>query len=218
MESTIKELIKRNQSKLQFGFTKNVDYRACSILRETAVNYNSIKGKTTLILAVDVSNAFSRTQRECQLYELWRTGCRLGVFLYCLGQYKNTFTVIRYGSEYSPLILELQGSKQGGKLSAGDFVVYNSSWSRCIEEALIGLKVEGHFCGAFVCADDSLSCTTSIAELIAVSYIYDFFKSENDVEFAFAKTILNIFNNEKVKKLLQELNEKSIWRRPDDEW
>ena len=38
MESTIKELIKRNQSKLQFGFTKNVDYRACSILRETAVS------------------------------------------------------------------------------------------------------------------------------------------------------------------------------------
>ena len=75
-------------------------------------------------------------------------------------------------------------------------MVYNSSWSRCIEEAQIGLKVEGHFCGAFFCADDSLSCTTSIAELIAVSYIYDFFKNENDVEFAFAKTILNIFNNE----------------------
>ena len=114
MESTIKELIKRNQSKLQFGFTKNVDYRACSILRETAVNYNSMKGKTTMILAVDVSNAFSRAQRESQLYELWRTGCRYGVFLYCLGQYKNTYTVIRNGSEYSPLILELQGSKQGG--------------------------------------------------------------------------------------------------------
>ena len=51
--------------------------------------------------------------------------------------------------------------------------------------------MEGHFCGAFFCADDSLSCITSIAELIAVSYIYDFFKNENDVEFAFAKTILN---------------------------
>ena len=84
-----------------------------------------------------------------------------------MGQYRNTYTVIRNGIEYSPIILECQGSKQGGKLSAGDFVVYNSSWSRCKEEVQIGLKVEGYFIGAFVCADESLSCTTSIAELLA---------------------------------------------------
>ena len=129
---------------------------------------------------------------------------QLGIFLYCMGQYKNTYTVIRNGREYSPIILECQGSKQGGKLSAGDFVVYNSSWTRCIEAAQIGLKVEGCFVGAFVCADDSLSCTTSIAELLAVTMIYDFFKNEYDVEFAFSKTILNIFNNDEVKKLLKE--------------
>ena len=139
-----------------------------------------------MILAVDISNAFSRTQRECQLYELWKSGARGGVFLYCMSQYKNTYTVIRNGREYSRTILEQQGSKQGGKLSARDFVVYNSSWSRIIEAAEIGLKVEGQFCGAFVCADDSLSCTTSIAELIAVTLIYEYFRQEYDVQFAYS--------------------------------
>ena len=184
MEDTVKGLIKSKQSDLQYGFIEGVDFKGCMVLRETAVNYNTAKGKMTMILAVDVSNAFSRTQREYQLYELWKSGA-------C-------------GREYSRIILEHQGSEQGGKLSAGDFVVYNSSWSRIIEAVEIGLKVEGYFYGAFECADDSLSCTTSIVELIAVTLIYEYFRQEYDVQFAYSKCMLNVFNDDKVKKLLQE--------------
>ena len=60
MEDTIKTLIKTNQSDLQFGFTKGIDFKSCTVLRETAVRYNRMKNGTTLMCAADVSNAFSQ--------------------------------------------------------------------------------------------------------------------------------------------------------------
>jgi len=204
MAETVKNLIRNNQTDLQYGFTKGVDYKSCTVLRETATEYQRQEEKTTYILAADVKNAFSRTNRICQLYELWRSGSRLALFMYNQATYKNTFTVVRNGTEYSVIIMEDQGSKQGGKLSAGDFVAYNGSWSRIIEASNIGLKVEGEQLGGFVCADDSLSCQTTIAELLAIGVIYEFFANEYDVEFAFSKTILNVIGNNEAKELLMK--------------
>ena len=37
-----------------------------------------------------------------------------------------------------------------------------------------------------------------------MSLIYDYFSSQYDVKFAFSKTILNVFGNPAMKKLLEE--------------
>ena len=71
------------------------------------------------MVAADISNAFSRTQRECQLYELWRTGARGAIFLFCKGTYRNTYRVIRQGGTYSRTVEDLAGSKQGGSSLRG---------------------------------------------------------------------------------------------------
>ena len=49
MEDTVKGLIRSKQSDLQFGFTKGVDLKGCTVLRETAVNHNTEKGKMTML-------------------------------------------------------------------------------------------------------------------------------------------------------------------------
>ena len=83
-------------------------------------------------------------------------------------------------------------------------MVYNSSWSRVIKAADLGLKIGNVTLEGFVCADDSVSCNTLMAELLTIRDIYEFFSEEYDMLFQFAKTIVNVFGNERTKKILQE--------------
>ena len=175
LADTIKLHIRENQSPLQYGFSQNIDFKQCAVLRETSVDLNTLNGKTTFITAADVSNAFTRTQRETQMYEMWRAGERLSVYSYSQASYHQTFTVLRNGNEYSEIICEECGSQQGGKNSAIEFVAYNSAWSRLIVASGIGIKICGECIGGFVCADDSLAAQAELAELIAMSLIYDYF-------------------------------------------
>ena len=174
----------------------------CAVLRETATKVNTSRECTTFLCASDISNAFSKTTRCSQLYELWRTGLRGGVFLFSKGTYSNTFTVLKNGEEYSNIIKEECGTKQGGKLSAQDFICYNSSWSRIIAAGNMGLEIAGIRLGGYVCADDSLSCTMDLGEMMAMSFIYQYFSSTFDVGYAFSKTVLNIYNNPELKAVI----------------
>ena len=195
MEDTIKMLIKINQSPYQYGFTALTDFKCCAVLRDTAVKVGRMKDKTTLITASDVSNAFSRTTRETQMYELWRSGERLQVYMFSRSTYQKTFTVLKNMTSWSPIILEQQGSRQGGKMSAEDYVTYNSSWSRMIKASKMGLDILGIQIGGFIVADDALGANSNLAELLAMCFIYEYFSSSHDVLFAYSKTVLNCFNN-----------------------
>ena len=204
LQDTIKTLIRINQSPLQYGFSEGLDYKMCSVLRETATEINTNRKLTTFICASDVSNAFSKTTRCSQLYELWRTGLRGGIFLFSKGTYTNTYTVLKNGQEYSKIIKEECGSKQGGKLSAQDFLCYNSSWSRIIAAGNMGLEIAGIHLGGYVCADDSLSCTMDLGEMMAMSYIYEYYATTFDVAYAFSKTIFNVYNNPDLKTVIMK--------------
>ena len=126
--------------------------------------------------------------------------------MYSKATYTSTFTVLKQSSSYSYIVLELCGSKQGGKLSAQDFLCYNSSWSRMIAAAKIGLQIGGQKLGGFVCADDSLSCTSTLGEMLSMALIYQYYSFTFDVAYAFAKTILNVFNNPELKSLIMKEN------------
>ena len=101
---------------------------------------------------------------------------------------------------------EEAGSKQGGKHSALEFIVYNDAWSRIIRASNIGVKICGVLIGGFVCADDSLSIQSTLADLIAMSLIYEYFSLTYDILYAFNKTVLNVFNNAQMKETLMTDN------------
>ena len=125
MSPTTQQIAKKFQQGTQFGFTSGLNYLLCGILRETLVRRRKNRGEKTFILAVDVRNAFSTTAREAQLYELKQAGETEGIWLYSLATYDNTWTVLREGPEYSELIREERGSRQGAKKSAPDYKLYN---------------------------------------------------------------------------------------------
>ena len=100
---------------------------------------------------------FECVQENTKMYEMWRMGERLSIYSYSQASYRQTFTVLRNGNEYSEIICEECGSKQGGKNSAIEFVAYNSTWSRIILASGIGINICGECIGGFVWADDSLT-------------------------------------------------------------
>ena len=130
------DIAQENQPELQFGFSRGINFISCGVLRETIVRTAIDEGKNPLMLACDVKNAFSRTSREAQLFELYQVGERSRIWEYSKGTYTNTFTVIKNGKNYSDMILESRGSKQGGIKSPQDYKSYNGALFRMIKESV----------------------------------------------------------------------------------
>ena len=139
MAPITQHITKKSQQGTQFGGTEGPNYLLC----ETIVRRRKNRGKKTYILAVDVRNAFSTTAREAQLYELKQAGETDGIWLYSDVTYYNTWTVLKQGSEYSILIQEGRGSRQGGKKSAVDYKVYNKPLHVMLENSNLGVQEYG---------------------------------------------------------------------------
>ena len=60
LADTVKLHIRENQSPLQYGFSQNIDFKQCAVLRETSVRLNTLNGKTTFITAADVRDVENR--------------------------------------------------------------------------------------------------------------------------------------------------------------
>ena len=135
------------------------------MLRETLVRRRLARGKRTYILAVDVKNAFSTTNREAQMYELRRLGESEGIWTYSDSTYSNTWTVLKNGKNYSNLIKESKGSKQGGIKSATDYKSYNKPLYEMIDTSNLGIKERGTSYGSIMVADDGLSLMEDLEDV-----------------------------------------------------
>ena len=198
------EVAKKNQPETQFGFTGGVNFLLCTILRESTVRLAVKQGKSPILLACDVKNAFSKTSRVCQMYELYNAGERSKVWKYSAHTYFNTFTVIKNGKKYSSLIEEMCGSKQGGVKSAVDYKSYNSPLYHLIEWSGLGMKIGNKKFGSVIVADDALSMSTTIPQMKGIVELYEYFANIYSVDYCVKKTVINRFGSKQAKKELME--------------
>ena len=204
------DIAQKNQPELQFGFSRGVNYLTCGVLRETIVRQALDEGKNPLMLACDIKNAFSRTSREAQMFELHEVGERSRIWEYSKSTYTNTYTVVKNGRNFSSMMLENRGSKQGGKKSPVDFKSYNGALFRMIQLSGLGLKVAGEDYGCIMCADDALSLCSTVDEMREISRIYSVYGKVYSVEFCLKKTILNRFSKDKDNKPKEEMIKENI--------
>ena len=133
-------IAKSAQPGTQYGFTENTNYLLCSVLRESLQTYAEDTKKPMICLTSDVSDAFSRTDRISQLYELSNAG-EFGKFLeYSINTYKRTILVIKGDKEFTEIIEDKIGAKQGAKKSAPDFKLYNIPLDNLIKNSKLGYK------------------------------------------------------------------------------
>ena len=91
-------IAKQSQPSTQYGFTKDVNYLQCTVIREALQTVCEEKKISVICLTSDISNVFSRTDRISQLYECLKGGEHGKYFRYTAQTYKGTSTVI-YGDK-----------------------------------------------------------------------------------------------------------------------
>ena len=206
MAPSTKHIAKTATQPTQYGFTPGVNYLLCGVLRETLVRRRQNQGKKTFILAVDVQNALSTTSREAQMYELKQIGESEGIWSYSKATYTNTWTVLKNGKQYSALIKESKGSKQGGIKSATDYKAYNRPLYEMITISNLGIVEKGISYGSIMVADDGLSLLGSLEALRQISKLYTAFSEQYGVTFCYNKTIINVVGTQSDKEELHNSN------------
>ena len=92
------DIAKKAQPNIQFGFTEKKNYLEATVLRETVQVYSEEADVALIFLTSDVTNAFLRTDRTSQLYELIRAGEHGKYWEYSFRTYTGTATVL-YGDK-----------------------------------------------------------------------------------------------------------------------
>jgi len=196
------KIAKKAQSGTQYGFTEETNYLICSVLREALQTYSVDTGKAIIFLTSDISNAFSRTDRISQLYEAIRAGEFGKYFEYTCNTYTGTITVLKGDKRFTELIMDWIGARQGALKSAPDFKLYNIPLGKLIKDSGLGFKCYGTDVGLLLVADDSMSLVPDKESLMALIDLYVWYSKNYAVDFAFNKTVLNVFGD---PKLLEDL-------------
>ena len=147
-----------------------------------------------------MTNAFTRTDRTSQLYELKRAKEHGKYWEYSLRTYENTATILYGDKKWSKYLMEWVGAKQGALKSAPDFKLYNIPLWRLIENSGLGAVILETSVGLILVADDSISLAKDKAQLAGVIEFYEYYSKLYDVEFAFHKTDLAVFGDKKTAK------------------
>ena len=171
MAEETNEIAKKAQGTSQYGFSKDINFLQLTVLRENVQKIAEETGKLMICLASDISDAFSQTTREAQMYECYKAGEQGKTWLYSNATYSNTFTVIKDNiKRIGQLIEEEKGSRQGGIKSAPDFKLYYLLLDRLIRTADFGYSIDELDEKLYLqlVADDSMSWVSSPEELQAV--------------------------------------------------
>lgn len=221
LSSHIFKVIKQKQCKRQFGFTAGINIFQCVILREMMIADAEENGKPLYCLAADVSNAFSRTQRQNQLLELERAGEFSKLLQYSKATYTNTNTLLKTKEGFSRLFGESLGSAQGAKKSASDYKSMSNPLISMLVESGLGYELlsedsdnkymnEGladqiRRIPIILVADDSMAFANSEEELKEIAKIYEEYSRQHAVTFCFEKVIVNVYGDkEGLKRLKSE--------------
>ena len=210
MAEETNRIAKIAQGTSQYGFSKDINFLQLTVLRENVQKMAEETGKMMICLATDISDAFSQTTREAQMYECYKAGESGKVWLYSDATYTETYTVLKDNiKRLGNLIQEMKGSRQGGIKSAPDFKLYYLMLDRLIRTADMGYKIDEMEDKLYLqlVADDSMAWVTSPEELQAVVKLFEFYADKYAMQFCFPKTLVNCYGRKAdVEKLRNSTN------------
>ena len=219
MAEETNSIAKKAQGTSQYGFSKDINFLQLTVLRENVQKIAEETGKLMICLASDISDAFSQTTREAQMYECYKAGETGKTWLYSNATYSETYTVLKDGiKRLGRLIQELKGSRQGGIKSAPDFKLYYLMLDRMIKTADLGYKIDEMDEKLYLqlVADDSMSWVSSPEELQAVVHLFEHYAEKYAMQFCFPKTLINCYGRKKdVEKIRNSKNIKIAGNPPN---
>ena len=197
MSEATQPIAKQAQGTSQYGFTKGTNFLLLTLLRENVQKYATEYKKMMICLATDISDAFSQTCRNSQLYECHVAGETEKIWKYTEATYRETHTVLTEGNRMGKLIQEHLGSRQGGIKSAPDFKLYYLMLDRMLKAADLGYKIDEMDEKLYLqlVADDSMSWIETPEQLQATIHLFEYYAKRYRMTFSFPKTLINVYGS-----------------------
>ena len=177
----------------QYGFRPGTNFLQCSILRETASRYAHFHNIKLIQISTDVSQAFNRTLRWIQIYQLSSRGESGPILRHAKASLTNTNFVIKAQDTYSNIIPENLGQPQGNLYSPFGYLTYSQPLQNMIDNARVKVDIAGVPINNNTVVDDQLNYASNNTDFLVISDLFEYFQKVYKLSFGWEKTELNIF-------------------------
>ena len=197
-----------SQSPDQYGFTRNVSYLMCAVLRGECQRWALDRKLTCFGVSFDGKAAFPSVDRDIQVRELYSSGESGKLLEYSRNIYKNTACKMKEGGKLSREIKEYRGSRQGHKRASGHFKSYINPCLTAANSSKLGFYI-GPICISAICvADDTYIISGNPRDLQGLINIIGHYGKRYRLVFGADKTKVTITGSKHDMLYYQDIN---IW-------
>ena len=154
LQKRTEELLTKNQSRLQRGFTKKSSSVNAALLISEVQNEAKDRGEFLSLVTLDAAKAFDVVWQASLLRKIYHEGVDGTPWLTLPCMYSNAITSVKWGPHISSSFPIKQGVRQGGILSTTHYKLFNNGLLHTMDESGIGASIGCFKCGAPTCADD----------------------------------------------------------------
>ena len=194
------------KSKMQRGFSKgSSSANAAFLLTESIAE--AYDNKTPLyITMLDASKAFDVVSHDALMQAMHLHNITGPNWLLMKDWYSGMTSQIKWKGELSREIEEGQGLRQGGGLSAGQYITYTNKNLISLEDASLGLYIGTEYIGCPTCADDTALVHTNPVDMQVAINLCQKFASQERFTFSSSKTKILVYDHN-----LKNFTPESIW-------
>jgi hypothetical protein len=191
----VQEILNPTQNPLQKGFTEKFSStNAAFILTEAKAEARDNK-QPLFITYMDASKAFDVVWHNTMLCKMYDRGIVGDLWLILCNMYDGITTRIKWKGKISRQIVERQGIRQGGNISADQFKCHINPVLDRILHHNIGFKVGTIPVSAVTCADDIATAATSATEAQVLLNVCSDDANRERYKFGEAKTKYQVVDN-----------------------
>ena len=148
------DLLTKNQSRLQRGFTKKSSSVNAALFISEVQNEAKDRGEFLSLVTLDAAKAFDVVWQVSLLRKIYHEGVDGTLWLTLSCMYSNAITSVKWGPHISSSFPIKQGVRQGGILSTTHYKLFNNGLLHTMDESGLGASIGCFKCGAPTCADD----------------------------------------------------------------
>ena len=157
-----KEILKNQQSPLQFGFTEKRSPTDCALILTEAIAEAKDQKSALYITLMDVSKAFDTVDHGSMLVALHNHGIQGSLWGLYADMYEDITSQVKLNGQLSRTITEKQGIRQGAETSTGVYKAKADSLIMRLSNLQDSFRIGSISVGAPTTADDTATLSPSI--------------------------------------------------------
>lgn len=147
---------------LQFGFKKGTGCNNAIFLLQETVDYFTSRGSSVFAACLDIKKAFDRVNHFKMFTSLIKSGAPKWLILILVNWYSKLNVCVKWKNCISRSFAVASGVRQGGVISPALFNVFINSFIINLRNCNDGCRINGHFVGAIMYADDLIILSATV--------------------------------------------------------